>query len=259
MSKDRARESAAETEDTAETCATLCALCNLCALRGAPLRTVMVETPWLPLPDRWRAGRCRRSKPPITATVAAAATPTAVQNHHRPKSEGLAGSGAGAGALRSRPGLATASTGRVAAGRVADSSRWRRRPAPRPPGRAREHCFRPPRVCTPEQRAQQGHRGDHGSGTPGPSRGEGFFSCQRVVHDDVWPTSHAQLGQCCNGNDLANATVMGTLGGFPNLPALWLRRAEPAFANATVMGTLGGFPNPPALWLRRAEPAFANA
>jgi hypothetical protein len=25
---------------------------------------------------------------------------------------------------------------------------------------------------------------------------------------------------------------MGTLGGFPNLPALWLRRAKPAFANA---------------------------
>jgi hypothetical protein len=51
---------------------------------------------------------------------------------------------------------------------------------------------------------------------------------------------------------------MGTLGGFPNPPALWLRRAKPAFANA-IMGTLGGFPNPPALWLWRAEPAFANA
>jgi hypothetical protein len=25
------------------------------------------------------------------------------------------------------------------------------------------------------------------------------------------------------------------------------------------MGTLGGFPNPPALWLRRALPAFAYA
>jgi hypothetical protein len=25
------------------------------------------------------------------------------------------------------------------------------------------------------------------------------------------------------------------------------------------MGTLGGFPNPPALWLRRAKPAYANA
>jgi len=25
------------------------------------------------------------------------------------------------------------------------------------------------------------------------------------------------------------------------------------------MGTLKGFPNPPALWLRRAKPAFANA
>jgi len=26
-----------------------------------------------------------------------------------------------------------------------------------------------------------------------------------------------------------------------------------------MMGTLGGFPNPPALWLRRAKPASANA
>src|ERR1017187_1941490 len=55
----------------------------------------------------------------------------------------------------------------------------------------------------------------------------------------------------------ANA-VMGTLGGFPNPPALWLRRAKLASANA-VMGTLGGFPNPPALWLRRAKRASANA
>jgi hypothetical protein len=27
----------------------------------------------------------------------------------------------------------------------------------------------------------------------------------------------------------------------------------------SVMGTLGGFPNPPAVWLRRAKPAYANA
>ena len=33
---------------------------------------------------------------------------------------------------------------------------------------------------------------------------------------------------------------MGTLKGFPNPPALWLRRAKPAFAYA-VMGTLKGF------------------
>jgi hypothetical protein len=26
-----------------------------------------------------------------------------------------------------------------------------------------------------------------------------------------------------------------------------------------IMGTLKGFPNPPALWLRRAQPACANA
>jgi hypothetical protein len=51
---------------------------------------------------------------------------------------------------------------------------------------------------------------------------------------------------------------MGTLRGFPNPPALWLRRAKPAFAYA-IMGTLRGFPNPPALWLRRAKPAFAYA
>jgi hypothetical protein len=42
---------------------------------------------------------------------------------------------------------------------------------------------------------------------------------------------------------------MGTLKGFPNLPALWLRLAKPAFAYA-IMGTLKGFPNLPALWLQ---------
>ena len=51
---------------------------------------------------------------------------------------------------------------------------------------------------------------------------------------------------------------MGNMRGFPNPPALWLRRAKPAFAYA-IMGTLRGFPNPPALWLRRAKPAFAYA
>jgi hypothetical protein len=52
---------------------------------------------------------------------------------------------------------------------------------------------------------------------------------------------------------------MGTLGGFPYPPALWLRRAKPGFAYAIIMGTLGGFPYPPALWLRRAKPGFAYA
>ena len=70
---------------------------------------------------------------------------------------------------------------------------------------------------------------------------------------------------------------MGTLEGFPNPPALWLRRAKPAFAYA-MMGTLEGLaahsapathsatpalraasPNPPALWLRQAKPGYANA
>ena len=31
----------------------------------------------------------------------------------------------------------------------------------------------------------------------------------------------------------AGIVVMETLGGFPNLPALWLRRAKPAFAYAS--------------------------
>jgi hypothetical protein len=71
---------------------------------------------------------------------------------------------------------------------------------------------------------------------------------------------------------------MGTLGGFPNPPALWLRRAKPVYAYAIDMGTLGGFgcalgtrhtpcpplaslglANPPALWLRRAKPVYAYA
>jgi hypothetical protein len=40
---------------------------------------------------------------------------------------------------------------------------------------------------------------------------------------------------------------MGTLGGFPNPPALWLRRAKPGSAYATLTETLGGFPNPVAV------------
>ena len=72
---------------------------------------------------------------------------------------------------------------------------------------------------------------------------------------------------------------METLGGFPNLPALWLRRAKPGYAYAVlragiVMETLGGLalhsapatrpaapalraasPNLPAFWLSRAKPA----
>jgi len=52
---------------------------------------------------------------------------------------------------------------------------------------------------------------------------------------------------------------MGTLGGFPNPPALWRWRAKPAFAYAIVIGTIPRFPNPPALWRMRAKPAFAYA
>ena len=36
---------------------------------------------------------------------------------------------------------------------------------------------------------------------------------------------------------------MGTLKGFPCPPALWLRRAKPAFAHA-IVGTLKGFAPP---------------
>ena len=46
-------------------------------------------------------------------------------------------------------------------------------------------------------------------------------------------------------------------GGMPRTVAGDGRSA--AGAVAIEMGTLGGFPNPPALWLRRAEPAYANA
>ena len=41
-------------------------------------------------------------------------------------------------------------------------------------------------------------------------------------------------------------TAIGTLGGFPNPPALWLRRAKPACAYA-IMGTIKGFPCIPAM------------
>ena len=55
--------------------------------------------------------------------------------------------------------------------------------------------------------------------------------------------------------------IMETLGGFPNLPALGLRRAKPGFANA-IMETLGRVSKPsrtPALGLRLAKPDFTNA
>jgi len=52
---------------------------------------------------------------------------------------------------------------------------------------------------------------------------------------------------------------MGTLEGFPNPRALWLRRAKLGYAYAIVMGTLKGFPNPRALWLRRAKLGYAYA
>jgi len=44
---------------------------------------------------------------------------------------------------------------------------------------------------------------------------------------------------------------METLKGFPNLPALWLRRVKPASAYA-VMGTLKGFAALP-LWFAPSE------
>jgi hypothetical protein len=53
--------------------------------------------------------------------------------------------------------------------------------------------------------------------------------------------------------------VSGTLGGFLQPPALWLRRAKPGYADAILSGTLKGFLTPPALWLRRAKPDFADA
>jgi hypothetical protein len=70
---------------------------------------------------------------------------------------------------------------------------------------------------------------------------------------------------------------MGTLRGFPNPPAHWLRRAKLGFANAVdgnaerVRVALGtacspchplaalGLANLPAHWLRRAKLGFANA
>jgi hypothetical protein len=44
-------------------------------------------------------------------------------------------------------------------------------------------------------------------------------------------------------SDSQPTIYMGTLKGFPNPPALWLRLAKPAFAYA-VMGTLKGFASP---------------
>ena len=48
---------------------------------------------------------------------------------------------------------------------------------------------------------------------------------------------------------------MGTQGGFPNPPALWLRRAKPGSAYAIVMGTLGSHAFP----RRYATPSAGKA
>jgi len=45
------------------------------------------------------------------------------------------------------------------------------------------------------------------------------------------------------GRRLAVNIYMGTLGGFPSPPALWLWLAKPAFAYA-IMGTLEAFARP---------------
>jgi ATP-dependent Lon protease len=51
---------------------------------------------------------------------------------------------------------------------------------------------------------------------------------------------------------------MGTLGGFPNPPAHWLRRAKPGSAY-TLMGSLKGFPNPKPSALASANMALDRA
>ena len=51
-----------------------------------------------------------------------------------------------------------------------------------------------------------------------------------------WPKAH----------DWKSCVPQGTVGSTPTLSSI-------------MMGTLGGFPNPPARWLRRAKPGVANA
>ena len=76
-----------------------------------------------------------------------------------------------------------------------------------------------------------------------------------------WPKGHDWKSCVPQGTvgstPTLSSTIMGTLKGFPCPPALWLRRAKPAYANAIIAKFLS--PNPPALWLQRAKPAYANA
>jgi hypothetical protein len=65
--------------------------------------------------------------------------------------------------------------------------------------------------------------------------------------------SCAQVGQgmvpaaCSMLPTAQSSIVMGTLGGFPNPPAMGSdEQARPRPTRSTVTGTLGGFPNPPA-------------
>ena len=57
---------------------------------------------------------------------------------------------------------------------------------------------------------------------------------------------NGEMPEWPKGHDWKSCVPQGTVGSTPTLSSI-------------MMGTLGGFPCPPALWLRRAKPAFANA
>ena len=64
------------------------------------------------------------------------------------------------------------------------------------------------------------------------------------------PTPRWSAGQQAAGRGRGRSPRGGQVGRW--VPRARRRRRDP-------MGTLGGFPNPPALWLRRAKPGYANA
>ena len=85
-----------------------------------------------------------------------------------------------------------------------------------------------------------------------PCRQRSWYHCRQLqilenpfcASSSVGRASASQAEGRGSESRLALLIVMGTLGGFPYPPALWLRRAKPGSAYAFVlMGTLGGFPS----------------
>ena len=82
------------------------------------------------------------------------------------------------------------------------------------------------------------------------------ISGKRSPKNASWPLCKGQSLPMSKAAWRSGRVVEGD--GLENRSALTSAKGSNPFSSST-MGTLGGFPNPPALWLRRAKPAYAYA